>query len=525
MTGLAEPVRVAAPVADGRWSGRWQLRWAVPAAVLGVVLLRLPLVWTDPAPDEAGYLLIARQWHAGGTSLYGSYWVDRPPFLLMLFQVASALGGVPGLRLLGCVAAAVTVLATSYAGRRLGGPRAAAWCAVLGAAFLVSPLLGAAQVNGELLAAPFSAVAVACAVVALQEPRARRFLAAAAAAGAAAAGALLVKQNMADAVVFALVAWAVAWRSRTLSGRRLVRMLAAAAAGGVLVAGVVAAWSVAHGTSIPGVLYAMYPFRIRAAQVMAASPSAVAGDHVSSLVEVWFLSGMPLLMLAFVAAVLRRRVGGPAVWALLADLCFATTSVLAGGSFWRHYLIEFVVPTALAVGLLVGARLPAMRGLVVLVTGIAVVAWGVGALSTRSDDVGTIVGASIARVAHPHDTMVSLFGDASVALASGLRSPYPYLWSLPARTLDPRFHSLQRLLNGSRAPTWVVVENHRTYEHLRAAPLRSTLGVALRSRYHSVADVCGRRLYLHDGVHRPVPRHATACRIPGSVFGPVAHPR
>ena len=47
------------------------------------------------------------------------------------------------------------------------------------------------------------------------------------------------------------------------------------------------------------------------------------------------------------------------------------------------------------------------------------------------------VGTSIAKVASPRDTIVTLYGHAEVTRASGLSSPYPYLWSLPTKDPGP----------------------------------------------------------------------------------------
>ncbi len=49
-----------------------------------------------------------------------------------------------------------------------------------------------------------------------------------------------------------------------------------------------------------------------------------------------------------------------------------------------------------------------------------------------------------------------LGGRADVQLASGLGSPYEHLWSLPARTRDPRSERLAAVLDGPRAPTWFL---------------------------------------------------------------------
>src|SRR4051794_24463055 len=72
-------------------------------------LARLPFLTRPLSPDEGGFLMIASQW-SPGTSLYGDYWVDRPPLMIGLYQVPVLLGGgAVGVRLLGvaCVAASV----------------------------------------------------------------------------------------------------------------------------------------------------------------------------------------------------------------------------------------------------------------------------------------------------------------------------------------------------------------------------------------------------------------------------------
>src|SRR4051794_26400458 len=95
-------------------------RLVVMIAVFSVVA-RLPFVAAPAGPDEAGFLQVAHQWAPGGGSLYGSYWVDRPPALITLYQLADVAGGLVPLRLLGCLSVVVTVLATAAAARRLAG--------------------------------------------------------------------------------------------------------------------------------------------------------------------------------------------------------------------------------------------------------------------------------------------------------------------------------------------------------------------------------------------------------------------
>src|SRR5207244_1601306 len=50
----------------------------------------LPFAGRPLSPDEAGYLIVGGQW-SPGSSLYGAYWVDRPPLLIALFGLADAL--------------------------------------------------------------------------------------------------------------------------------------------------------------------------------------------------------------------------------------------------------------------------------------------------------------------------------------------------------------------------------------------------------------------------------------------------
>ena len=63
---------------------------------------------------RAASRFIARQWPGGHGSLYGAYWLDRPPLLVALYKLA-VLGGDAGVRVLGAVAALALVA------RRRGG--------------------------------------------------------------------------------------------------------------------------------------------------------------------------------------------------------------------------------------------------------------------------------------------------------------------------------------------------------------------------------------------------------------------
>ncbi len=88
-------------------------------AVLVSSALRVPGLMATPSSDEAGFLLVARTWAPDADSLYGQYWVDRPPVLLAAYRWSDALLGELGPRLLAMVLAAVLVVAVHLLAARL----------------------------------------------------------------------------------------------------------------------------------------------------------------------------------------------------------------------------------------------------------------------------------------------------------------------------------------------------------------------------------------------------------------------
>src|SRR6476620_7187525 len=107
--------------------------WIAPAAcVLLALALRAPYAGTGLGSDEGGIAFIARQWPGGHGSLYGAYWLDRPPLLVALFKVA-ALGGDLGVRALGAAAAVALVLAVWRLGVAVAGEEVGRTAALLAA--------------------------------------------------------------------------------------------------------------------------------------------------------------------------------------------------------------------------------------------------------------------------------------------------------------------------------------------------------------------------------------------------------
>ncbi|MCW2817382.1 MAG: hypothetical protein JWR42_169 [Marmoricola sp.] len=485
--------------------------WVVAALT---ALLRLPYAGAPMSPDEGGFLVVAHAWHRG-SSLYGDLWVDRPPLLLAVFRVADLLGGqahaLTALRLIGCLAAALTVAAVGLAARVLvGGRRGPVAAAAVAGALLVAVAGGGSVVNGELVAAPFIGLGLLASLHAARPcagaDRSDRSARWALLAGASGAAAILVKQNMLDVAVFLVVLLlASAWRDRRWSWA--ARQAGLAVTGGLLASAAVLLPAWAAGTTPWGVFEAMYPFRLRAAAVMNVNADERV-VHGLAMVSTWMTTGAPLLILGFAVWALGRGRRDPRVLALLGLLVFDGVSIAAGGSFWLHYVVQLVVPTGLAAGVIVARTRFAGRATAAVVLAACLVGWATGLSSTTPAE-GDVLGASVAGAARPGDSVASLLGDADVVRSSGLTpAAYPFLWSLPARTLDPGFRELARVLAAPDRPTWVVVRGSETLAQLRAAD------AGLERHYRRVAVICTHPVFLRDDVSRPVPTPTASCRQP-----------
>ena len=470
----------------------------MPLVVVIAVSLRLPFIGRSPGPDEAGFLMVGGQWHAGGTSLYGNYWVDRPPLLVWIFQGISGLGGVTALRLIGCVAVALIVIGTSVAAKLIAGPRAGRWAALTAAAMSTSPLLGTHTVNGELLAAPFIVLGIIATLYALRTPSTRNVRLFALVAGAAAMAPVLIKQNLIDVFVFGFVATLIAWHRRDIDGKRLARILGSATSGALLFLGFMAVVTVLHGTSLRGVFDAMYPFRIQASKVQAAGGSQHSLARLSLLMVDVISSGVLFLALAGAWGIASKRLRGSAGWALVASVIFCLASIAMGGNYWSHYLVELIVPVSIAMGVLVGRRQPFTKPLVAGVALLAVMT-SIGTISPATQSSGSIVGHAIAASASPGDTIVTVYGHGDIDQQSGLSSPYENLWSLPTKTRDPQLTGLNTVLSGPQAPTWLVTWSYLTSWGLSTDQVRATVS----RDYRIVGKIHGHTIYLHDGMIRP----------------------
>jgi hypothetical protein len=468
-------------------------RWTVAVAALVTLLLRLLGLTRPVRADEAGFLLVARSWDPAPDSLYGAYFVDRPPPLIALFEVADRVGGPLFIRVLGALACAALVLAVAWVTRLLADERTARWTAVATAALVTTPVIDLVAVKGEVLALPFLVGAVGLALVAVRD----RTTWAAFAAGLLAAVPLGLKQNLAGAAVFVAVL--------LLASRR--RRLAAVAAAGfaVPIAGTIA-WALAAGVRLHTLWYAVYGFRADAAGALDEGPAGAPLRRALVLLLILVVTGIAAALAVYLARLRHHwRRDAPVTAAVVAMIAFDLVALALGGSFWQDYAFGLVPGTVLALAL-VGSRVcERLVPLMVVSAVVCLVGWAAWNVAGRQELDEHDTGVALREAAEPGDTLVVFGGRADLQLESGLASPYPYLWSLPMRARDPDLTQLRTLVTGPDAPTWLI--------EWWPFDTWSAQGDALRQeverRYVEHGTGCGgRTVWLLRGADRPTPKAA-----------------
>lgn len=470
----------AAPTPHPRRRGGWAIAGVCLAAAAAMAAW-LPFVDRPLSPDESGFLLLTQQWRPG-SSLYGNYWVDRPPLLLWLFDLAGQWGPqphsvagltAPTVKLMGAATSGLTVLLAGVV-TYLVAPHhrwARRGTVIAAAALLSSPLLGMPETDGEVLAVPFVLAGIVCLVAAARHDWGRRAAVLTAAAGASAVCSALIKQNMVDVFVFALVLLVVSRRTLPRCGLRVAVFLTSSVS--VLLVALTAAAT--RGTTPAGLWDAIVVFRFQATAVIRASSSEATPGRMSNLVLAALASGVALLAV-FCAVVLlaeRARRGGPVVrtaadpddlrsaltWSAVAMLAWELCGVALGGSYWLHYLTGLVPGVVLLVALV----RPSRRGRMLLTAALAyvVVASFVVWVHQVVSPVAVSDDARVVEYLRGHasrsDGVVVAFGHPDIVAGSGLSSPYEHLWSLPVRVRDPGLRELGGVMAGADAPRWVVV--------------------------------------------------------------------
>jgi 4-amino-4-deoxy-L-arabinose transferase-like glycosyltransferase len=471
-----------------------------------VVAARTTYVLQPLRSDEGGYLLVARQWHTGGEFLYGDYHVDRPPLLMGIFRVAALTDWDPMIRVLAIPFAVLLVVSAWHAGRLLTGQAGGRWAAIATAGLACSPALAADQSDGELFAAPLvlGGIAVGLAAWRAQEERPRILLAVA--AGLLAGAAPLVKQNFLEGLVFlGVLVLATVRRQRRLD-RRSGGIALGVVGGALLPHAVVLFWSAAAGVDLGGVWQDLVGFRADALGVIWSNSPQASVARAARMVLLATASGVLVAVIGwFVHARPWRLRGTPEEWAVTACLVFGVFSVAGGGSYWLHYLIELVPAVATAVALVAprATGAGAWMRLAARVVVAAAVAATVGMALVYRVVPGVWfqqrTGEWVAASSLPGDTAFVAYGNASILESADVASPYPYLWSLPMRTLDPDLARLRATLSGPRAPTWIVqVNGLDSWDIDRGDRLRARV----EEGYRVVGEVCGNPVWLRADLRR-----------------------
>jgi hypothetical protein len=479
-------------------------RWLIPATVVAVVVSRIPYIPAAMSSDEAGYMMVGRQWDGPGRSMYTNYWVDRPPLLVDFYGLAAHLGGQVALRMMGIVLAVALVLATAWLASVLRGKIAARWAAVVCAILLVSPLLGAQEIDGELIASPFVMAGIACIVSALAAKRykfAWMFT-----AGLLAVCAALIKQNFIDIAMYGAIVLVVMLLRREVPAG-LGRMIGGFAAGAVVMFGLAALRTYLGGTTFQALWYAMYEFRILAGQQIANHSSAAALEHLAKMLLFIVLTGMAALpvVVGYTWWSSRKTQRLPATeLALPILLGWVAFSIAAGGGYWSRYLIQSVGEISVLVGICALSIRKPVRIVVIAMAVSSVFLWSGQAFGSNGNAPRTI-GQAVGASGQPGDTMLHFWSRANVNYAAKMESPYPYLWDLIVKVNDPHMTLAIETITGPNAPTWIVAPDLAGWGK---KPYR--LRLAVFDKYHPIGRVCGEIVYLKDGLERaPIQPYGT----------------
>ncbi len=478
-------------------------RLVVAFAVIFAVAFRLPGLWWPAAPDEAGFLLVARSWTPRPESMYGFYWVDRPPSLIAVFKLADALGGIVALRVVAMAAVALSVVQAAEIARRTAGVAAAAWTAVMVAGAVSNPMIDPIAAQGEILGVPFVLGSILAGLTAL-ERRSWRWALAAGVVGSAALG---LKQNLAGGLVYCGILFLGAWLYRRVSRAESLRMCAGLVAGSLVPPALTVVWAVSAGVHLSVVWESVIGFRSDSLAVILSSDVTAHFGRASLLLAIFVISGMGLVMVSFLLRYLPIwRVTPHLASAALAIGLYDTLGLALSGSYWRPYLLPLIPAMTVACALLVkdnGAPIRAIAMYAMVASLWAIPTSGFQTASGWDVYAERATGEGIGAASEPGDTLFIYGGRANIQLASGLDSTYPYLWSLPMRTLDPSLDQVNAMLAGENPPTWIVASaNFDAWSQVGHRELIARVG---RDYTIWAVDCQGDVVYLRNGIDRPVP--------------------
>jgi hypothetical protein len=463
--------------------------------------MRTVYVFWPLRADEGGYLFIARHWDANGEFLYGDYHVDRPPLLMAIFRLAALTEWDQGIRVLSIPFALAFVLAAARAGQLLAGDTAARWSVVTAGALITSPALAADQADGELFAVPFVMGSIVATLTAWRRPGGAARVGWALLAGVLASSAFLVKQNFLEGFVLAglLVLGDVVRRRRVR--KRVRAIVAGTAIGAVLPHLVVLAWATASDIDGLQIWRDIAAMRGEAVEVIWAQSTRAPMTRAVMLVALAIASGVLLLLVTWLRSTPRRELRRRhETWAVSGCLAFGVVAIVAGGSYWPHYLLQLAPALALAAGFTIGVGIPGTAAQMMrwvrytaVMSVVACLAMAVVYATVPWVWFHQRTGEWLAASSRPGDTVFVAYGSPSVLEEADLETPYPYLWSLPMRTEDPDQRRLRALLEGPRAPTWIVEMNDLGSWGIDA---EGHLQALVEERYDVVETVCENPVWL-----------------------------
>jgi hypothetical protein len=318
----------------------------------------------------------------------------------------------------------------------------------------------------------------------------------------------LAKQSFLDGLLFLAVLVAASALAAKRVGPRELAVGLGALAGSLVPHVLVWVWAASSGAEAAGIWRDLITFRGRAFDVIWSGSLQAPVARAVGLVVLGLVGGVLLVVGCWVAVARPWRLrGSPEQWATTVVLAFGLVAIAAGGSYWPHYLIQLAPGAVLAVGAV--APTASRGGLWMRVAGTTtVLAAFAGTIMLSvvyvTSPVGWVqyrTGEWLAASSLPGDTAFVAYGNAAVLETADMGSPYPHLWSLPMRTLDPEQDRLRATLAGPDAPTWVVQANGLNSWDIDAG---SRLRDLVEERYREAAEICGHPVWLRRDQARPL---------------------
>jgi len=405
-------------------------------------------------------------------------------------------------RIIGGLASVLLVVVTALIGRSVGGARAGAFAGGAAAVLSSSIFLSSVFTPAELLAVGPSAASMLLLVVAHRSPHRTPHLFF---AGVLAASALLLKQSFGDALIAGLVYLAASAYLDRGNRRDWVRPVAAYAGGLAVVIAGLDLFEAADRIPDGATSYALLGFRLDGLSALAGSSGGLLERFTDRLLLSLLASGLAVLLIWSLAGLRSLRCDRSMQFTLAAWGVAGAGGVMLGGSYWSHYLIQLIPFASVAGGLALARGGPILVRLTVAAL-VAASLVGTIAGPSHSDGLSSslraeTIGRFIKAHAQPGDTIYVRYSQPNIDYYSGLRTPYPYDWSLMLRAIPDAQRRLRSMLRSPNRPTWIVAWEASTAYGLNADGRIKRL---IDHHYRTAGRVDGTALLLTRGAHRQV---------------------